>query len=88
MFSKTNNLLIRDKSSVAKLPKILQSRAKISNFFFPQLKFLLNCLAIQYIVYKIPLHLQLFGLCDLSLIKRLRFKHEKNECFALISKRD
>ena len=70
MFSKINNLLIRDKLHIAKLRKISQSKANLSKKSFGYKKIISNCLANAHRFYNYTAEIQHLMLSDLSLIKR------------------
>ena len=74
MFSKFNNLLIRDKLHIAKLRKISQSKANLSRKSFVHKKIILNCLANTTIIYNYTAEIQHIKFYGLSLIKRQFFK--------------
>ena len=75
MFSKINNLLIRDKSHIAKLHKISQSKANLSRKSFGYKKILSNCLANAHRIYNYTVEFQYQMLYVLSLIKRRTTKN-------------
>ena len=70
MFSKINNLLIRDKLHIAKLRKISQLKANLSRKKIGHKKIISNCLANAHRIYNYTIEIQYLILFVLSLIKR------------------
>ena len=70
MFSKINNLLIRDKLHIAKLRKISQLKANLSRKKIGHKKIISNCLANAHGFYNYTLEIQSLRFYDLTLNKR------------------
>ena len=70
MFSKIDNLLIRDKPPIAKLRKISQLKANLSKKSFRHKKIISDCLANVHRIYNYTIEIQYLILFVLSLIKR------------------
>ena len=70
MFSKINNLLLRDKLHIAKLRKISQLKANLSRKSFAHKKIISNCLANTHCIYNYTAEIQHLMLSALSLNKR------------------
>ena len=71
MFSKINNLLIRDKPPIAKLRKISQSKVIYQEKSLGHKKIVSNCLANTHRIYNYTVEIQYIMPSVLSLIKRL-----------------
>lgn len=71
MFSKFNNLLLRDKLHIAKLRKISQLKANLSRKKIGHKKIISNCLANAHRFYNYTIEMQQIMIYGLSLNKRL-----------------
>lgn len=70
MFSKINNLLLRDKLHIAKLRKISQLKANLSRKKIGYKKIISNCLANAHRFYNYTIEMQQIMIYGLSLNKR------------------
>ena len=75
MFSKFNNLLLRDKLHIANVRKISQSKTNLYKKSFVHKNFILNCLAYTHLIDNYLIEIQSVIIYNLSLNKRLLHIH-------------